>query len=286
MRRALAVLGVTVLALTAAAVGPGPAQAITGNAAVDDERGYVALLVFYTEPAQPDGDPYSHRCTGSLLADGVTVVTAGHCTQGVETGRAYFQTSPFPDYDPDAFGGWGGDTTTGYPYQGGVPFSGAANLGFGSRGLPDTGDLGVVVLDEPLTLPRYAELPAAGAVDAYTSATSQKRDVRFTLSGYGVSQVKPRVLLGQRLSATSQLVSDDASVTGFNLKTSANASQGKGGSCVGDSGGPVLAEGTDVLLAVVSFARNDNCRGVEYSYRVDRPETLSWIADPDRADAG
>ncbi|QIK66390.1 trypsin-like serine protease [Nocardioides sp. HDW12B] len=278
----LAALGLTALTLT----GPAPSQAVTGNATVDDEHPYVALLVFYTEPAEPGGDPYSHRCTGSLLADRVTVVTAGHCTQGVDTGRAYFQTSPFPDYDPTAFGGRGGDTTTGYPYLGGTEFRDAANLGFGSRSLPDTGDLGVVVLDEPVTLERYAELPAPGAVDTYTSSSSAKRTVDFTLSGYGVSQVKPRVLVGQRLTARSQLVSDDSPVSEYHLKTSSNASQGKGGSCVGDSGGPVLAEGTDVLLAVVSFGRNDNCRGVEYSYRVDREETLAWIGDDGRVDAG
>ncbi len=285
MRRTPAVL--TALGLTALSLaGPVPSQAITGSYTVDDEHTYVALLVFTTEPAEPGGDPYSHRCTGSLLGDGVTVVTAGHCTQGVDQGRAYFQTSPFPAYDPDAFGGWGGDPTTGYPYAGGVEFRSAANFGFGTGGLPDTGDLGVVVLEEPVTLDRYAELPEVGAVDAYTAGSSAKRAVDFTLSGYGVSQVKPRVLVGQRLTARSQLVNDNAPVTEYHLKTSSNASQGKGGSCVGDSGGPVLAEGTDVLLAVVSFGRNDNCRGVEYSYRVDRGETLAWIGDAGRADAG
>ena len=116
MRRALAALGVTTLALTGSVAGLAPSQAITGNYQVDEEHTYVALLVFYTEPSEPDGDPYSHRCTGSLLEDKVTIVTAGHCTQGVESGRAYFETSPFPNYSNEAFGGWGGDPTTGYPY--------------------------------------------------------------------------------------------------------------------------------------------------------------------------
>lgn len=287
MRRALAAIGVTTLALTGALAGLAPSQAITGTYTVDDEREYVALLVFYSDPVEPGADPYSHRCTGSLLEDGVTIVTAGHCTQGVERGRAYFETSPFPNYDPAAYGGRGGDPTTGYPYEQGVEFRSAANYGFGSGSLPDTGDLGVVVLNEPLlTLDRYAQLPQPGAVDAYTASSSKKAAVRFTLSGYGVSQVKPRVLVGQRLTAQSQLVSDSAPITEFNLKTSANGSQGKGGSCVGDSGGPVLQQGTDIVLAVVSFGRNDNCTGVEYSYRIDRDDTLDWIRDVDRIDAG
>lgn len=286
MRRALAALGVTTLALTGSVAGLAPSQAITGNYTVDDERGYVALLVFFTDPVEPGADPYSHRCTGSLLEDRVTIVTAGHCTQGVESGRAYFETSPFPNYDPTLNNGWGGDPTTGYPYDGGHEFSGAANFGFGSGSLPDTGDLGAVVLKEPLELDRYAELPPPDAVDTYAASSGQKDDVRFTLSGYGVSQVKPRVLVGQRLTAESQLVNDNAPITEYHLKTSANGSQGKGGSCVGDSGGPVLQKGTDVVLAVVSFGRNDNCTGVEYSYRIDREDTLGWITDVDRTDAG
>lgn len=287
MRRARAALGVITLALTGALAGLAPSHAITGSYQVDDEHAYVALLVFYTEPSEPDADPYSHRCTGSLLEDKVTIVTAGHCTQGVESGRAYFETSPFPDYDPNAFEGWGGDPTTGYPYDGGHEFSGAANFGFGAGSLPDTGDLGVVVLEKPLlTLDSYAQLPEPGAVDAYTASSARKDDVRFTLSGYGVSQVKPRVLVGKRLTAESQLINDGAPITEYNLKTSANGSQGKGGSCVGDSGGPVLQKGTDIVLAVVSFGRNDNCTGVEYSYRVDRQDTLTWIRKDDRVDAG
>ena len=51
MRRALAALGVTTLALTGSVAGLAPSQAITGTYTVDDERGYVALLVFSTDPS-------------------------------------------------------------------------------------------------------------------------------------------------------------------------------------------------------------------------------------------
>ena len=57
-------------------------------------------------------------------------------------------------------------------------------------------------------------------------------------------------------------------------------------SIVGDSGGPVLVEGTNVLAGVVSFGMNPQCKGQDYTYRLDRQEVLDWINDPNRPDAG
>jgi hypothetical protein len=34
------------------------------------------------------------------------------------------------------------------------------------------------------------------------------------------------------------------------------------------------------MVAVTSFGLNANCRGVDFAYRLDRPDVLSWIADP------
>ena len=82
------------------------------------------------------------------------MVTAGHCTEGVDSGRVYFQQSVAPNYDPTAFGGLGGDPTTGYPYLNGVTFSRADNYGFHDfAGFRTTHDVGVVVLDRR-SLPR------------------------------------------------------------------------------------------------------------------------------------
>ena len=54
--------------------------------------------------------------------------------------------------------------------------------------------------------------------------------------------------------------------------------QGKGGTCFGDSGGPDLLAGTDTVIAVNSYVTNSNCGGIGYSSRINRPETLHWIA--------
>lgn len=275
----------------------GSAGAITGNATKDFKNDFVALVVFYTDPDE-NGDIFSHRCSGSLLADRVTVVTAGHCTEGVDSGRVYFQQAAAPNYDPAAFGGLGGDPTTGYPYTGGNAanqpfsrtFSVADNFGFHDfAGFPDTGDVGVVVLDSPYTTPSgtYGELPKAGAVDTYIAANKSKKDLRFVSSGYGLLDQDPRpVSTRERMTASAYLVNWEAPVTEFNLKTTANPSQGKGGTCNGDSGGPIFFAGTRVIAAVTSFGANPQCKGLDYSYRLDRQEVLDWITDPDRPDAG
>ena len=264
------------------------AGAITGNYTDDFVHDNVGLLVFYTTPDAVTGDPFSHRCSGTLISPTV-MVTAGHCTEGVDDGRVYFAQSVAPNYDPNAFNGWGGDPTTGYPYQNGITFHRADNYGFHNfEGYPNNRDVGVVVLDQPYQPAHgFATLPPAGAVDTYLAAAGSKKQARFTLSGYGLSDQDPRpVSFRKRLTATSYLVNNEAPITDYNLKTTANASQGKGGTCNGDSGGPVFFYGTNVIAAVTSFGMNAQCKGLDFSYRLDRAEVLGWITDPNRPDAG
>jgi hypothetical protein len=286
MLKRLALLAVIAAALVSFA---GSAGAITGNYEKDFTHGAVGLLVFYTTPDPETGDPFSHRCSGTLISPTV-MVTAGHCTEGVDKGRVYFAQSAAPNYDPNAFGGWGGDPTTGYPYQNGVTFSVADNYGFHNfEGYPNNLDAGVVVLDAPVATPvgGFGILPTAGAIDRYLAAAGHKKQARFTVSGYGLSDQDPvPVSFRERLQATSYLVNNEAPVTDYNLKTTANPSQGKGGTCNGDSGGPVYFYGTNIIAAVTSFGMNPQCKGLDFSYRLDRPEVLAWINDPNRVDAG
>ena len=246
----------------------GSAGAITGNYTKDFVHDNVGLIVFYTPDTPAGQDPFSHRCSGTLISPTV-MVTAGHCTQGVDSGRVYFQQAAAPNYDPAAFGGWGGDPTTGYPYEGGVTFSRADNYGF-LAGFPETKDAGVVVLDTPVTPANGSILPRR----ARSTATSP-RPPRAVGPLHG-QRLRPfdqdprPVSFRERLMADSYAVNNEAPITEFNLKTTANASQGKGGTCNGDSGGPVFFYGTNVIAAVTSFGMNGQCKGLDFSYRLDR----------------
>ena len=290
MRKALTSLVVGLVVTLGAGLGlAAPAHAITGNYQEDFTHDFVGLMVFYTDPDPVTGDTVSHRCTGSLISP-TLMVTAGHCTEGVESGRVYFEQAPAPNYDPDAFGGLGGDPTTGYPYEGGITFSRTWNFGEIFAGYPknkNTLDVGVVELDAPYTPPsgRFGQLPAAGAVDAAVASAKNKHNLLFRTSGYGLSDQDPvPVSFRERLTAVGRLVEGNSGLTAYNLKTTANPSQGKGGSCNGDSGGPVFFEGTDVIAAVVSFGFDPQCKGLDLSYRLDRAEVLAWINDPNRPD--
>jgi hypothetical protein len=88
----------TLLAAIAAALVTfaGSAGAITGNYEKDFTHDAVGLLVFYTTADPETGDPFSHRCSGTLISPTV-MVTAGHCTEGVDEGRVYFAQSAAPN---------------------------------------------------------------------------------------------------------------------------------------------------------------------------------------------
>lgn len=65
---------------------------------------------------------------------------------------------------------------------------------------------------------------------------------------------------------------------GYNLQTNGNGS-GRGGTCSGDSGGPVFYGGyaSNTIVAVSSFGLNPYCRGVDFAYRTDQTAVLDWI---------
>lgn len=285
MRKKMLLTVFSVIAILAIAVSP--AYAITGNFVEDNEHPYVGLVAFYDAEWN-----FLWRCTGTLISDW-TLLTAGHCADtegGAVYARVWFQQDAGAHYDPATEL----DPVTGYPdtcaagTEGTLCFTSDTLLNYdypGSLRLPNTHDVGLVILDQPADL-GYAELPDPNLLDQY--ATARGRDnLVFTVSGYGLTyrtaanSAVPNVSYRERLMAASTLVNLNSALNaGFNLQTQGNGKD-RGGTCSGDSGGPVFLGGfeSDLVVAVTSFGLNALCRGTDFAYRIDQPDVLAWILE-------
>jgi hypothetical protein len=282
MRKSTVIAAIVLVAMLVA----GPVLAITGTFVDDFDHPFVAVVVFYDS----NGD-FIWRCSGSLIEPTV-LLTAGHCTdeaEGAASARVYFQQDAGANYDPEL----GYDPVTGYPDYCAAGTEGTLcttshelyNYGFANfAGFPNIHDAGLVILDEPIDLSEYGELPEVGTLDDLQTHRSTK-DTVFTVSGYGLSyssqpqSAVPTISYRVRLEAESKLVTlASANTDGYNLQTQ-GIGDDRGGTCSGDSGGPVFLGPYDsnLIVAVTSFGMNPLCRGTDFSYRVDQQEVLDWI---------
>jgi hypothetical protein len=285
MRRIVAALGV---ACAVTLTGGTHAQAITGNAVPDFEHPYVGVvLLFDATGAAVQG------CSGSLLTDTV-FLTAGHCVtidaQGTpaSSARVWFEQDAGAGYDPAT----GGAASSGFPVSGGVPAGRVLPYGPPASTPLPTHDVGLVILDQPVTdvypdLTGYASLAGAGTLEKYAGAAPTGATV--TISGYGASNPagNPQQLVAgwSRLEADTAIVGLGTAQTGpFNVQLAGPQNGEGGGACFGDSGGPLLLPGTDVAAAVVSTGSAD-CGGAFFSYRTDTEPVLGWVLENAGAEA-
>jgi hypothetical protein len=286
MRKKLIFVVFSVMVILAIAVSP--VYAITGDWQRDFEHPFVGLAVFYDSNGE-----FIWRCSGTLL-DSTTFLTAGHCADtvgGAVTARIYFQQDAGAHFDPVTQV----DPVTGYPETCapgtlGVTCTTIAeghiyNFGFtGALTIPNTHDAGLLKLTEPIELPEYGQLPEARVLDGLATARGIQ-DTIFTVSGYGLTYKnqlqngKPNISFRERLMAEAKLVNVNSLLNaGFNLQTQGNGT-GLGGTCNGDSGGPVFLGHTDsnLVVGITSFGLNALCRGADFAFRVDQPDVLAWI---------
>lgn len=280
--------------------------AITNGQPDNNEHPYVGQLLFYV-PDEVDSrftDPGSwFSCSGTQVSDTV-IVTAGHCTFGIglngdattESGGdggndAWVNFAETPDlvgfppsvnyipdnndqryldrrtYLNDPAHGWKRGTSYPHPEFSSGPFF--------------LHDVGVIVLDTPFTRAKYGKLPTEGYLDQFLS--TRKNEQRFTPVGYGLTRSLPNVTEGgdtrQQASVMLVALKGLGVPEGIVAKFSGNnGAAHQGGTCFGDSGGPVFDGRSNLFVAVNSFVFSPNCTGANGGYRIDQADDLEFLA--------
>jgi Trypsin len=271
------------LVATCALILAAPSGAITGGAYDGDAHPYVGIF--------SDGNGV---CSGTLLSPTV-MLTVAHCVGdkpsvygiNTSTGAPIVQVS----FDPNVRNTPPAERVFSY----GTFYADAYNPSLPSNTPdPDSHDLAIIVFDRAgcalcspvpvgTTMGRYGSLPGRNVVDTLAMNT------QIDIVGFGVQDLargggKPlpdSTTSRVRMAAVSTLITaNDKTSTRF-IKLHEN----KGGVCFGDSGGPDLLGGTNVVLAVNSFG-SGQCTSNSYSYRVDTAEALSWITSTVAAHGG
>ncbi|MGN9908286.1 S1 family peptidase [Phytohabitans sp. LJ34] len=275
IRRTLAALALTGATLVATAQ---PAAAITGGEPDGNRHPNVGLILFYSAEGR-------FRCSATLVTPTV-LATAAHCTDGTlgktlvtfDSVIAEAPPSPFPvAADPSA--GYTSAEITAAGYLAGTALTHPEYSDF--TDLRNWNDFGVVVLDKPVT----GIAPATIAPEGYLDQVAQPalNSTLFDVVGYGTEVRKPESgpqkpqpmsypLIRRYTTSPGQKLTPQI----LQLNGTVNDTRGGGGTCFGDSGGPVFLDG--YLVAVTSYGYTQNCRYLGGYQRVDIPVVQDWFA--------
>ncbi len=269
-RRVMTIIAATVaLLLFTVSVG-----AITWGKPDDGAHPFVGTLLF-----QQNGVGW-YSCSGTLLSPTV-MLTAGHCveeygnvndvtyvrfTEDATEGRENYpstqdwldaewilaaQVIPHPQYDDFAE-------------------------------FPLTYDVGLVILSDPVYRDEYGALPDEGLLETLTKGQGRK-DRGFTAVGYGSQGVLKPITLDEyaRYKGDVSLIEINSTFAGgasAKFTNNPGRGNGSGGTCFGDSGGPLFWKDSHTIGAIVSWGITP-CIGVDYQFRMDTATALSFVGD-------
>jgi secreted trypsin-like serine protease len=263
MRKKLIAAAVAAAAIVTAA---GSAAAITNGDLDGEDHPEVVLILMEVE-----GVPM-YRCTGTMIAP-TFVLTAGHCAgaPGEFSGMRIFTESDVQNGDND------------YPLSGSNSIE--AERWAAHPEYPNApfyfNDVGMIELVEPFDPDgEFPELPEVDQLDQL-ARTRGRQNVTFTAVGYGLQQINPVFVQGERVRMVAHPKLDAINAPGFtgdfSLLLSNNHSTG--GTCFGDSGGPNFLGDSDVIAGVTSFGLNGTCGGTGGVFRLDRQNVQDFIEE-------
>ena len=243
-----------------------PASAIVYGEPDGNDHPFVGSMVL-----RVPGEGLFQWCSGTLISETV-FLTASHCTIGVDE---FLAANPgfemLVTFDPAIS-------------ESGTFFTGTlhTNPNFPGNGASDTGDVAVIVLDQsPGIAP--ASLPTAALLDQLKDSHILN-NTRFTAVGYGTIRVTNRTGFQGILDNLDR----NRAEQGFNSLTRAwltlpmNMSNGNGGTCYGDSGGPhfIHLDGEETtIVASVTVTGDAPCKATDKTYRMDTESARSFLSN-------
>jgi len=275
LRRALVATMLVVIALFGTTL---PASSITGGEPDGQRHPNVALIVFY------DATGTRYRCSATLISPTV-LLTAAHCTEGTLGSTAVTFDTVIAEQPPSGLpvaanpsAGYTPEELAAAGYLSGTADTHPDYSGF--TDLENWNDVGVIVLDQPVTDIAPATLAPVGYLDAFAQPVLNR--TLFTVVGYGTEVRKPESGPQKPQPMTYPLIrrfttSPGQKLTPQILQMNGNPAdnRGGGGTCFGDSGGPVFLNG--YLVAVTSYGYTANCRYLGGYQRVDIPVVRDWL---------
>lgn len=273
--RAAAIAGLALALVGATAL---TASAITGGEPDGNGHPNVGMIGFYDATGR-------YRCSATLVSPTV-IVTAAHCTDGTlgktalkfDSVIAEAPPSPLPPAANPATGytaaelkaaGWLSGTAHTHPQY--SDFTDIKNWN----------DVGVVVLDEPVTSIVPAKVAPRNYLNRFTPNILNK--TLFTAVGYGTEvrkpdsgPQKPTPMSYPMIRRVAELPGQKLTPQILQVNGNENDPRGTGGTCFGDSGGPSFQGGYQVT--VTSYGYTSNCRYIDGFQRIDIPVVQTWLA--------
>ncbi|MCP3959282.1 MAG: S1 family peptidase [bacterium] len=269
MKRSLLILALTFVFGTASQVG-----AITFGEPDGNAHPHVGTLLFVQ-----NGVGF-FSCTGTLISPTV-MLTAGHCTE--EFGNVNDVTYVRFDEDPlegiaafPTLQDWLDDrwilAESVIPHPQYDDYS----------QFPFTFDVGLVILPAPgVAVGTYGMLPPEDFLEDVLAQPGNSTNW-WTAVGYGSQGILNPFAQDDyaRYKSTTRLIelNSNSNGPGASAKFTNNPGGGTGGTCFGDSGGPIFYQDTPIIGAIVSFGITP-CIGVDYQFRIDTAIALDFIAD-------
>ena len=258
-------------------VGARPVFGITWG--IEDSENIYSNVCMMGVSADVNGERIKvGMCTGTLINSKV-VLTAGHCIDYIWSMEGVFgPDNVFVEvfFDPDLFSANPGEGLAVEEY--------IAHPDYSSINNANPHDVGALILRKPIKRIEPAMLPELGKLDELKNEGvlgSGPDRGKFIVVGFGASLEWPPPVINYYF-IRQYAESEYRGLLPAWLNLSQNKATGDGGSCSGDSGGPVFwhdeETGDDILVGITSWG-DPNCISSSFNYRADIQETLDFIEE-------